>query len=65
MGDELFDIPLLKRAGFSAVPNAGHEVHEAVDYITQRDSGMACAREVIDILRYAKGIEPEIPTFAQ
>ena len=64
MGDELFDIPLLKRAGFSAtVPNAGHEVHESVDYITQRHSGMACAREVIDILRYAKGIEPKIPTF--
>jgi len=64
MGDELFDIPLLKRAGFSAtVPNAGHEVHESVDYITQRESGMACAREVIDILRYAKGIEPKIPSF--
>ena len=65
MGDELFDIPLLKRAGFSAtVPNAGHEVREAVDYVTMRKSGQACAREVMDILRYAKGIIPIIPTFA-
>ena len=65
MGDELFDIPLLKKAGFSAtVPNAGHEVREAVDYITLRESGQACAREVMDILRYAKGIFPVIPTFS-
>ena len=65
MGDELFDIPLLKRAGFSAtVPNAGHEVRESVDYVTMRESGQACAREVMDILRYAKGIIPVIPTFS-
>ena len=65
IGDELFDIPLLKRAGFSAtVPNAGHEVREAVDYVTMRESGKACAREVMDILRYAKGIIPVIPTFS-
>lgn len=64
MGDELFDIPLLKRAGFSAtVPNASLEVREIVDYITTRPSGKACAREVIDILRYAKGISPKILDF--
>ncbi|MFI5390758.1 MAG: KdsC family phosphatase, partial [Bacteriovoracales bacterium] len=64
MGDELFDIPLLKRAGFSAtVPNASIEVREVVDYITSRPSGKACAREVIDILRYAKGIIPKILDF--
>jgi 3-deoxy-D-manno-octulosonate 8-phosphate phosphatase (KDO 8-P phosphatase) len=61
MGDEFFDLPLLKKAGFSAtVPNASYEVKESVDYITQRESGQGCAREVIDILRYAKGIVPEI-----
>jgi len=64
MGDELFDIPLLKRAGFSAtVPNASLEVREIVDYITTRPSGKACAREVIDILRYAKGLKPKILDF--
>ena len=64
MGDELFDIPLLKRAGFSAtVPNSSIEVREVVDYITSRPSGKACAREVIDILRYAKGIIPKILDF--
>jgi 3-deoxy-D-manno-octulosonate 8-phosphate phosphatase (KDO 8-P phosphatase) len=64
MGDELFDIPLLKRAGFSAtVPNASIEVREVVDYITQRPSGKACVREVIDVLRYAKDIRPKILDF--
>lgn len=64
MGDELFDIPLLKKAGFSAtVPHAGLEVKEAVDYITYREGGHASAREVIDILRYAQGIVPNIPQF--
>ena len=62
MGDELFDIPLLKRSGFSAtVPSACIEVREIVDYTTERVSGAACAREVIDMLRYAQGIIPHVP----
>lgn len=61
MGDELFDIPLLKAAGFGAtVPSAGMEVLEIADYITTRRSGEGCAREVIDILRLVQGIHPEM-----
>ncbi len=64
MGDELFDIPLLKKAGFSAtVPNTCDEVLECVDYVTKRRSGDGCAREVIDLVRYAQGIEPEQENF--
>ena len=59
MGDELFDLPLLKKAGFSAtVPNTSDEVKELVDYVTTRESGRGCAREVIDLVRYAQGIVP-------
>lgn len=59
MGDELFDLPLLRKAGFSAtVPNTSDEVKEAVDYITIRHSGQGCAREVIDLVRYAQDIVP-------
>jgi 3-deoxy-D-manno-octulosonate 8-phosphate phosphatase (KDO 8-P phosphatase) len=59
MGDELFDMPLLKRAGFSAtVPNTSDEVKEICDYVTIRKSGEGCAREVIDLVRYAQGIVP-------
>ncbi|MCO4793303.1 MAG: HAD hydrolase family protein [Bacteriovoracaceae bacterium] len=64
MGDEFFDLPLLKRCGFSAtVPHASHEIQEGVDYVTERQAGFAAAREVIDILRYAQGITPQIPDF--
>jgi 3-deoxy-D-manno-octulosonate 8-phosphate phosphatase (KDO 8-P phosphatase) len=61
MGDEFFDLPVLKRAGFSAtVPNASEEIRESVDYITHRTSGNACVREVIDLLRYVQNIVPQI-----
>ena len=64
MGDELFDIPILKKAGFSAtVPNTCDEVKEIVDYVTVRESGKGCAREVIDLVRYAQGIVPESREF--
>lgn len=64
MGDELFDLPLLLKAGFSAtVPNTTDEVKEKVDYVTERTSGEGCAREVIDLVRYAQGIEPEPENF--
>jgi 3-deoxy-D-manno-octulosonate 8-phosphate phosphatase (KDO 8-P phosphatase) len=64
MGDEFFDIPLLKRAGFSAtVSDACGEVKEIVDYVTKRSGGRAAAREVMDLVRYAQGIEPVVPDF--
>lgn len=61
MGDEFFDLPLLKRAGFSATaPHASHEILESVDYVTERSGGEGCVREVIDMLRYAQNIVPKI-----
>ena len=64
MGDELFDIPLLKRAGFAACPpEVSDEVISAVDYVTSRQGGQACVREVIDMVRYAQKINPTIPDF--
>lgn len=61
MGDEFFDLPILKRVGFSAtVPDASYEIRQAVDYVTCRSSGTGCAREVIDMLRHIQGIAPEI-----
>lgn len=64
MGDELFDMPLLKKAGFSAtVAHASHEVQEASDYVCFRKGGEGCVREVIDIFRYSRGLEIPIPEF--
>ncbi len=61
MGDEFFDLPILKQVGFSAtVPHASHEIQEEVDYISQREGGDGCVREVIDMVRYAQNIVPKI-----
>jgi 3-deoxy-D-manno-octulosonate 8-phosphate phosphatase (KDO 8-P phosphatase) len=66
MADEFFDLPILLRVGFSAtVPEASYEVQERVDYISQRAGGHGCVREVIDLLRYARGLTPEVLDFDQ
>ena len=64
MGDELFDIPLMRKSGFSAtVPHAPLEVMDIADYVTTKKAGEGAVREVADILRYAKNIHPNIPDF--
>lgn len=60
MGDEFFDLPILRRVGFSAtVPHASIEIREEVDYVTYRECGEGCAREVIDMLRHAQNLDLE------
>jgi 3-deoxy-D-manno-octulosonate 8-phosphate phosphatase (KDO 8-P phosphatase) len=57
VGDELFDVPLLKRAGFSATPpHAVDEVKETVHYVTKREGGYGAVREVVDLIRHAQGL---------
>lgn len=64
MGDEQFDIPLLKRAGFSAtVEVANKEVRDVCDYIAKTPAGRGCAREVIDMIRHVQNIVPHVPDF--
>ena len=56
IGDEVFDIPLLRIAAFSAAPaNAVPEVKEEVHYVTSTEGGKGAVREMIDfILRKKK-----------
>lgn len=55
IGDDEFDIPLLKSVGFSAAPaNAIGTVKKIVDYVTKVDGGNGVAREVIDLILKAK-----------
>ncbi len=59
MGDELFDIPVIERVGFSAtVPHAVDPVKERVHYVTEHDGGWGAVREVADAIRKAQGIGP-------
>ncbi|MDD0853691.1 hypothetical protein HBN50_11325 [Halobacteriovorax sp. GB3] len=64
MGDEFFDLPLLMRCGFAATTKeASIEVQKRVDYVSTTPAGLGCVREVIDVLRYAQGIYPEVLDF--
>ncbi len=47
IGDDIFDIPLLQKAGFSAtVPEAVEEVIKECDYITKRKGGYGAVRDL-------------------
>ncbi len=49
IGDDIYDIPLLKEVGYAAtVPEAVAEVKAIVDYITERPGGLGAAREICD-----------------
>lgn len=51
VGDELIDIPVLKRVGLSvAVANAAPEVKKVSHYVTKRQGGSGAVREVIEII---------------
>lgn len=56
IGDDLLDLPLVKRAGFGvAVANAVDELKEAADYITKKAGGDGAVREVIDLIMKTTG----------
>ena len=51
IGDDVLDLPVLSRVGFSvAVANARDEVKKQCDYITSAAGGQGAVREVIDLI---------------
>lgn len=56
IGDDLPDIEVLKRVGFSvSVANAASEVKKITDYVTKREGGKGAVREVIELILKAQG----------
>ena len=56
MGDDLPDMPLMKRVGFAvAVANAAAEVKTISHYVTTRGGGDGSAREVVELILKAQG----------
>jgi 3-deoxy-D-manno-octulosonate 8-phosphate phosphatase (KDO 8-P phosphatase) len=56
MGDELIDLPVLRRCGFACAPPGAHElVRGHVHYVCRADAGAGAAREVCDLLMRAQG----------
>ncbi len=57
IGDDVQDLPVLWRAGFSAAPaNAVDDVKSEVDYVCTRSGGHGAVREVIDLVLREKGL---------
>jgi len=51
IGDDVHDLPILKRAGFSACPaDAVDEVKNMVDYVCQARGGRGAVREVAELI---------------
>jgi 3-deoxy-D-manno-octulosonate 8-phosphate phosphatase (KDO 8-P phosphatase) len=56
VGDDVVDLPVLRRVGFSAtVADAVEDVLPLVDYVTKRPGGRGAVREICDMLIRASG----------
>ena len=61
MGDDVIDVPVMRRAGFAAAPlDALPEVLAVADYVSSRSGGRGSVREVCDLILKGRGFWPEI-----
>jgi len=57
MGDDLIDVPVMRRAGFSvAVPNGAPHIFPYAHYITRASGGRGAAREVCEMILQVQGL---------
>ncbi|MEO0480018.1 MAG: HAD hydrolase family protein [Planctomycetota bacterium] len=57
VGDDLLDLPCLRRAGFSVAPaDARPEVRAEVDHVTTGGGGQGVVREIVELLLRARGV---------
>jgi len=56
MGDEVVDLPVLRRCGFACAPGGAHELVRAhAHYVPRAPAGGGAAREVCEFLMRAQG----------
>jgi 3-deoxy-D-manno-octulosonate 8-phosphate phosphatase (KDO 8-P phosphatase) len=56
VGDDVIDLPLLRRVGLAvSVPNAVESVRKVAHWITQKRGGEGAVRELIDAILLAQG----------
>ncbi len=61
LGDDIVDIPVLKRVGFSvAVDDALDVVKKSVDYVTKNSGGRGAVREVCEMILQVQGKWSEV-----
>ncbi len=56
MGDDIVDVPVLRRVGFAAtVADGSDEAKRVVHYVASRNGGQGAVREVCDLILKAQG----------
>ena len=61
IGDDLFDLPVLKRVGVSVAPADAHkDVLVEVDAVTSSDGGSGVVREAVEAVVKAKGLWEDV-----
>jgi 3-deoxy-D-manno-octulosonate 8-phosphate phosphatase (KDO 8-P phosphatase) len=56
MGDDLLDLPVLRRVGLSACPaDAAVEVREHVDWVSPSPGGRGAVRDLVELVLKARG----------
>ena len=56
MGDDVVDLPVMRRVGFSiTVPNSPQLVRDHAHYLTQRGGGNGAVRETCELIMSAQG----------
>jgi 3-deoxy-D-manno-octulosonate 8-phosphate phosphatase (KDO 8-P phosphatase) len=56
MGDDVVDLPVLRRVGLAlSVPDAPQVVRDQAHYVSQRDAGHGAVREVCELILGAQG----------
>lgn len=60
-GDDIVDIPVLRRVGFAVAPaDAVPEVRQVVDYVTDCIGGRGAVRELCEVILRAQGFWAEV-----
>lgn len=61
MGDDVIDVPVMRRVGFSAAPaDALPEVLKVADYVASARGGWGAVRELCDLLLKGRGMWQEL-----
>jgi 3-deoxy-D-manno-octulosonate 8-phosphate phosphatase (KDO 8-P phosphatase) len=56
MGDDLPDYEVMQRVGIASCPNnSAHEIKEISIYISNRNGGEGCARDIIEQVMRSQG----------
>jgi 3-deoxy-D-manno-octulosonate 8-phosphate phosphatase (KDO 8-P phosphatase) len=61
IGDDIVDIPVFKKVGFSvAVADASEHAKKSADYITERNGGQGAVREICEMILMVQGKWDEV-----